>query len=930
MHKVYKASGSAIVLKAILARGGEGEIWQTDNPDVVTKIYHAQEAMPLEKLETMIASPPHDPTMEAHHVSISWPQEVIYDVNQVPIGFLMPRVSGSLTLSNIYNPKLRRNKAPGFNFYYLHTAAHNIAAIMDSLHARGYVLGDVTTENFLVNDRALCALSDTDSMQVPHGNKVFRCTVGSEGFTPPELIGQDFYAIDRTAYHDRFGLAILIHLLLLGRHPFTGTWPAGEEPLSLDQAIKNGIWPYATGKRLQPSMLSVSLDVIAPPLKAAFLSAFNGEPELRPTAADWKKVLSAARDDLSACAKNSNHYYDHHLNTCPWCARAEEMGLDIYSAVSNDVIEHKVRFNKAVKTDDQRLMTQLWQAHETLRADAAYLNLRGRMQKIDRDVRLLDRFKAACQEGVDDAALFQMIADNPRLETLSAFLHEKINGQSLAVFFQQLDARRKAIVRAQDAIRLADQYFSAVSATPAHEQAIIDTSRALEDILETQGRAVPGNMSARWAIAKQRLESWRIFQHALDKNDFTLHKTWVVHAEKLKGFLFPDDVRMHLEQVQKQDKIHAIFMSQIRKQPYEDAALIALWAQYPAFQKTIFAKEKVFRDRSIEDFVSDAQKRQFLLPLLDHAYATSDVHGILNAWDKNVCGYHPDFKKFKSYAEKSFDAQKRWHKVRRYILEDDHVQIVTLWHDSFTTQAMREGLGHKVRNSFRHQETRRSSFSSMYFPRMRLLENYIDVLFPWPVLIDRTEKRVRTSYVVGVAQSTYATPDLERCKSALNMRYISADKCGEIGRLILPRTMPKPHIFIWAADFTAGGVRPIGSHLYVTHNQNLPTISYDIFVQSFWKRGRTTIGVHIDVNQDMHLPSLDVVATHGRFPIFQDPEAIVLATLPPCCLKMGGRHKIMISSKHPIERDMIFRLQSQEKFFMDNVTFVYNRPQKYA
>ncbi|MDJ0736311.1 MAG: hypothetical protein QNJ47_19980 [Nostocaceae cyanobacterium] len=102
----------------------------------------------------------------------------------------------------------------------------NIASIIEAIHAAGYVLGDMKPENILVNNRALPSIIDTDSFQVRHPNnrKVYRCLVGSNGFTPPELIGKDFSIINQTEIHDRFRLAVIIYHLLFGESPFKGKW----------------------------------------------------------------------------------------------------------------------------------------------------------------------------------------------------------------------------------------------------------------------------------------------------------------------------------------------------------------------------------------------------------------------------------------------------------------------------------------------------------------------------------------------------------------------------------------------------------------------------------------------------------------------------------------------------------------------------------
>ncbi len=92
-----------------------------------------------------------------------------------------------------------------------------------SIHGFGYVVGDVKPENLLVNaSMQVCAI-DTDSFQVtdPASGAVYRCTVGTPDYTPPELWGLKFEEIDRTIRHDLFGLAALIYLFLFGKHPYS-------------------------------------------------------------------------------------------------------------------------------------------------------------------------------------------------------------------------------------------------------------------------------------------------------------------------------------------------------------------------------------------------------------------------------------------------------------------------------------------------------------------------------------------------------------------------------------------------------------------------------------------------------------------------------------------------------------------------------------
>ena len=90
----------------------------------------------------------------------------------------------------------------------------------------------------------MVAVIDTDSFQVrdSESGQVYRCTVGSEGFTPAELLGKDFHTSDQTQIHDLFRLGVLIHYLLFGYHPFSGQWTGAGESPEQTELIRQGYW----------------------------------------------------------------------------------------------------------------------------------------------------------------------------------------------------------------------------------------------------------------------------------------------------------------------------------------------------------------------------------------------------------------------------------------------------------------------------------------------------------------------------------------------------------------------------------------------------------------------------------------------------------------------------------------------------------------
>ncbi|WP_299489876.1 hypothetical protein [Acaryochloris sp. IP29b_bin.137] len=331
-----QVSGRTLSLTKKIASSGEGTVWKTSCRGFLAKLYHERKSERFQKLRVMIAHPPEDPTRGQNHISLAWPKDLLENQKGQPMGFLMPEIDESVKLSTMYNPRLRSRKAPRFNWYYLHTAALNIASSMNAVHTEGYVVGDVKPQNILVNNQALISIIDTDSFQVqdPHTREVFRCWVGSEGFTPAELLGKDLATIDQTEIHDRFRLGVIIFLLLFGDQPFKGKWIGQGESPQPTTLIEKGFWPYAPQSLIRPGPNTIPLSILHPQLQSCFHQCFtqgHGQPHLRPSAQQWMTALKKAIESLKTCHLESNHHYSQSYGHCYWCDRKSRLGVDIFS-----------------------------------------------------------------------------------------------------------------------------------------------------------------------------------------------------------------------------------------------------------------------------------------------------------------------------------------------------------------------------------------------------------------------------------------------------------------------------------------------------------------------------------------------------------------------------------------------------------------------
>jgi serine/threonine protein kinase len=256
-------------------------------------------------------------------------------------GFLMPRITDVHPVFQFYNPASRKKFSPLFHYGYLLRTARNLASSFHALHQKNYVVGDVNESNILVADTSLVTLVDTDSFQVREGATIHRCIVHKPEFTPPELHGKDFSAVDRAPEHDLFGLAVLIFRLLMeGFHPFDGKYRGlGDVPL-VDERIRAGHFPYQKSLIVPYSPPDIAPDFQSLPsaLRDFFVRCFvdgHRNPKMRPSANDWRAALDDAEKDLVTCSRNSQHHYAKENTKCPWCARKSALGRDPFPSQSD-------------------------------------------------------------------------------------------------------------------------------------------------------------------------------------------------------------------------------------------------------------------------------------------------------------------------------------------------------------------------------------------------------------------------------------------------------------------------------------------------------------------------------------------------------------------------------------------------------------------
>lgn len=353
------SQGTAVQVGKLLGKGGEGSVFARQLFDnQVIKLYHPSH-LPNEpkqaKLQAMVQYT--NPKLLAY---TAWPIDTVHKTSTGQIvGFIMPKIESYTPIHSLYSPLERRRVYPKVGWDFLLQAARNTAAAFATLHEQGHIIGDVNQGNVLVGRTSEVMLIDCDSFQIKVNHQWQLCPVGVAHFTPPELqAAPSFEFTPRTLHHDNFGLALLIfHLLLGGRHPFSGRPLREEVGLALETDIKEWRYAYAQDARLRGMAEprgAIPLNVLPASTQQLFEQAFTeiSLKQGRPSAYQWVQELDQLRNQLVCCPVSRQHSYLVHQDKCPWC-HLEAKGIMTFGAAT--VSESP----SALQPEQQRKLKQL-------------------------------------------------------------------------------------------------------------------------------------------------------------------------------------------------------------------------------------------------------------------------------------------------------------------------------------------------------------------------------------------------------------------------------------------------------------------------------------------------------------------------------------------------------------------------------------------
>jgi DNA-binding helix-hairpin-helix protein with protein kinase domain len=202
MKVIVQNVGQIDLKKYFLAEGGEKSIYRIN--DTAFAIYkNKNDMIPLGKIQELSV-------LDDNH--IIKPKNLIFDDKKNPIGYTMDFISNTYAMPLIFTNTFKRKNNIDNNLIL--SLIKNFKTLIDNIHKHNIVVVDLNELNFLIsnNNKDIYAI-DVNSYQT----KNFPATV-----IMPSV--RDYNSTSFNQYTDWFSWAIVTFQMLIGIHPYKGTY----------------------------------------------------------------------------------------------------------------------------------------------------------------------------------------------------------------------------------------------------------------------------------------------------------------------------------------------------------------------------------------------------------------------------------------------------------------------------------------------------------------------------------------------------------------------------------------------------------------------------------------------------------------------------------------------------------------------------------
>lgn len=184
--------------------GGEGVCYRTYN-GMFCKLYYKKHItyVNYKKLQAMV-------NMRCSSPYVSWPLDILYYRNQF-VGYLMQELTDTRSLDD-----LRDDNFSGFRLLDRFIIVRNFLSVIEYLHGKGILVGDMKLDNILVKPNCDVHIIDAGSFQVED----YACNVCHKEYTERIYTGDDLKHILRSVREEYFPINKIIFEILMMKGPF--------------------------------------------------------------------------------------------------------------------------------------------------------------------------------------------------------------------------------------------------------------------------------------------------------------------------------------------------------------------------------------------------------------------------------------------------------------------------------------------------------------------------------------------------------------------------------------------------------------------------------------------------------------------------------------------------------------------------------------
>lgn len=295
---------------------------------------------------------------EAAFPMIAAPKCLVYaEGGEQPIGLASLRVDGERfrPLNEILNGSRVKH-----DLLYGTTIALRLADLVNEVHTRNFVIGDISGTNLMADREGFCTIVDVDSFGVvdDDGVNLVEAAFATSNYIAPDL--NDGHA---TQDSDRFIIACLIlQFLCRGMHPYGGVHQESERSTIQENMDAGASWLFAREEFTLPPPFGrfMSIECLPPSVRQLATESLLGQH--RPSAQQWMDVAASLIEKVEFCENCGQQKFV--LASC-WICGSEGSGT-IYQPHADDAADMSIEAEERGAR-----LTGLWAKWRSRRTDAS-------------------------------------------------------------------------------------------------------------------------------------------------------------------------------------------------------------------------------------------------------------------------------------------------------------------------------------------------------------------------------------------------------------------------------------------------------------------------------------------------------------------------------------------------------------------------------